>query len=166
MSASPLSPRVRTTARAALAVWVGLLAVVLLAPSTAGPDWAIAHLSDALRGLGLPGALAGPERVEWLLNVAAFVPLGLLGSLLWTRPTWRDWTAAGFVASLLVEAFQAVALGARQATHADVVANTLGMLLGALLALLVRRVVRASNSEGGADLPQRTSPAEELQTPR
>ena len=164
MSASPLSRRVRTTVSTALAVWVGLLAVVL--PSSAGPDWAIVHLSDALSGLGLPGTLASPQRVEWILNVAAFVPLALLGSLLWTRPTWRDWTAAGFVASLLVEAFQAVALGARQATHADVVANTLGMLLGALLGLLVRRILGASGSEGGANLPDRTSPAEELEPPR
>ena len=165
MSASPLSRRVRTTVRAALAVWVGLLAVVLLAPSSAGPDWAIVHLSNALRGLGLPGALASPERVEWMLNVAAFVPLGLLGSLLWTRPTWRDWTAVGFVTSLLVEVFQAVALDARQATHADVVANTLGMLIGALLGAAARRL-GASASEGGADLPDRATPAEELEPPR
>ena len=166
MSASPLTRRVRTTVSTALAVWVGLLAVVLLAPSSAGPDWVIVHLSDALSGLGLPGALASPQRVEWILNVAAFVPLALLGSLIWPRPTWRDWTAAGFVASLLVEAFQAVALGARQATHADVVANTLGMLLGALLGLLARRILGASASEGGADLPDRTPSAEELEPPR
>ncbi len=101
-----------------------------------------------------------------MLNVVACRPLSLLGSLLWPRPTWRDWTAVGFVASLVVEAFQAVALGARQATHADVVANTLGMLLGALLGLLVRRILGANDSEGGADLPDRASAAEELEPPR
>ena len=162
----PLSSRARTTVRAALVAWIGLLAVVLLAPSSAGPDWVIVHLSDALRGLGLPEGLAHPRRVEWVLNIAAFVPLGLLGSLLWTGPTWRDWTAVGFVASLLVEAFQAVALGARQATNADVVANTLGMLLGALLGLLAGRILGASALEGGADLPDRPPAAEELEPPR
>ena len=55
---------------------------------------------------------------------------------------------------------------ARRATHADVVANTLGMLVGALLALVVGRVLRARASEGRADLPDRHSPAEELDPPR
>ena len=83
----------------------------------------------------------------------------LLGSLLWPRPSWRDWTAVGFVASFLVEVVQAVALGGRSATHADVVANTLGTLLGALLGLAV-------GSEDRADLPDRHPAAEELEPPR
>jgi VanZ family protein len=151
---------------AALVAWVVLLAVVLLAPSSSGPDWVIFHLADALGRLGLPEVLTHPGRVESMLNVVAFVPLGLLGSLLWPRPSWRDWTAVGFVVSFLVEVVQAVALGARQATNADVVANTLGMLVGALLALVVRRVLTPPASEGGADLPDRHSPAEELDPPR
>jgi glycopeptide antibiotics resistance protein len=167
-----LSPRVRTTLRAALAAWVVLLALVLLAPSSTGPDWVIAHLAEALQRLGLPDVLTHPRRVESMLNVVAFVPLSLLGSLLWPRPSWRDWAAVGFVASFLVEVVQAVALDTRQATHADVVANTVGMLVGALLALLVRRVVawRASRtqppSEGRADLPDGHASAEELEPPR
>ena len=165
MSATTLSRRARTALSAALVAWVVLLAVVLLAPSSRGPDWAILHLTDALRGLGVPEALAHPGRVESMLNVVAFVPLALLGSLLWPRPSWRDWTAVGFVVSFLVEVVQAVALDARQATNADVVANTLGMLVGALLALLVRRIVSASASERRADLPDRHSSAEELEPP-
>lgn len=165
MSATTLSRRARTAVCAALVAWVVLLAVVLLAPTSRGPDWVIFHLTDALRGLGVPEVLAHPGRVESMLNVVAFVPLGLLGSLLWPRPTWRDWTALGFVASFLVEVVQAVALDARQATNADVVANTLGMLVGALLALLVRRLLRARASEGRADLPDRHSSAEELEPP-
>ncbi|MCP3420935.1 VanZ family protein [Nocardioides pinisoli] len=160
-----LSPRVRWTLRALLAAWGGALALVLLAPSSTGPDWAIFHLAEALRGLGLPEVLSRPGRVESMLNVVAFVPLSLLGSLLWPRPSWRDWTAVGFVTSFLVEAAQAVVLDARQATHADVVANTLGMLIGALLALLVRRLLPAG-SEGGADLPDRDTPTEQLEPPR
>ena len=71
--------------------------------------------------------------------------------------------------SFAVEVVQAVALGARQATNGDVVANTLGMLIGALLGLLVRRILcsRARGaSEGGADLPDRNSSTEELEPPR
>ena len=166
MSDRALSPRVRTTLRAALASWVVLLALVLLAPSSTGPDWAIAHLAQAQQRLGLPDVLTHPGRVESMLNVVAFVPLGLLGSLLWPRPSWRDWTAVGFVASFLVEVVQAVALDARQATYADVVANTLGMLGGALLALLVRRLLEWRASEGRADLPDRHASTEELDPPR
>lgn len=166
MSEPALSPRVRTTLRAALAVWVVLLALVLLAPSSTGPDWVIAHLAEALQRLGLPDVLTHPSRVENMLNVVAFVPLSLLGSLLWPRPSWRDWTAVGFVASFLVELVQAVALDARWATHADVVANTVGMLVGALLALLVRQLLERSASEGRADLPHRHASAEELDPPR
>src|SRR6478609_11086670 len=156
----------RTALGAALGAWVLLLAVILLAPSSSGPDWVILHLSEALQQLGLPEALAHPGRVESMLNVVAFVPLSLLGSLLWTRPTWRDWTAVGFVVSFLVEVLQAVALDARQATNADVVANTVGMLVGALLGVLVRKVLGARASEGGADLPDRQSSTEELEPPR
>lgn len=173
MSVRPLSHRVRTALGAALAAWIVLLAIVLLAPSSSGPDWVILHLSEALQRLGLPEALTHPGRVESMLNVVAFVPLSLLGSLLWTRPTWRDWTAVGFVVSFAVEVVQAVALDARQATNADVVANTLGMLVGALLALLVTRILQSREasragraSEGGADLPDRPSPTEELEPPR
>ena len=166
MSDRALSPRVRTTLRAALAAWVVLLALVLLAPSSTGPDWVIAHLAQVLQRLGLPDVLTHPRRVESMLNVVAFVPLSLLGSLLWPRPSWRDWTAVGFVASFLVEVVQAVALDARQATYADVVANTLGMLGGALLALLARRLLEWRASEGRADLPDRHASTEELDPPR
>ena len=169
MSVRPLSRRARTALGAALVAWVVLLAVVLLAPSSRGPDWVIFHLAEALRGLGLPEVMTHPGRVESMLNVVAFVPLSLLGTLLWPRPTWRDWTAVGFAVSFAVEVVQAVALDARQATNGDVVANTLGMLVGALLGLLVRRILswRARRaSEGGADLPDRQPSTEELEPPR
>lgn len=166
MSVRPLSPRVRTTVRLALAAWVVLLVVVLLAPSTAGPDWLIFRIADGLGRTSLPPELVSPRRVEFTLNVAAFVPLSLLGTLLWPRPTWRDWTAVGFAVSFVVEVAQAVVLDARAATHSDVVANTLGTLVGALIGwgLVASGVGRGS--EGRADLPDRHSSAEELDPPR
>ena len=115
--------------------------------------------------IGVPPALAEGSRVEFALNVAAFVPLSLLGTLLWPRLSWRDWTAVGFVASFLVEAVQAIVLGDRSATHADVVANTLGTLVGAVLGLALLALLPASGSEGGADLPDRDTAAEELEPP-
>jgi hypothetical protein len=159
MSRLRLHPAVRRAVAVALAAWTVVLAVTLLAPSAAGPSWLVETVSGVLGRLGLPDVLAAPERVEFGLNVAAFAPLSLLGTLLWPRPTWRDWTAIGFAASFLVEVVQAVALVGRSATHADVVANTLGTLFGALLALAV-------GSEDRADLPDRHPAAEELEPPR
>ena len=166
MSARPLRPRVRTALAAALVAWAVLLVAVLLAPSTAGPDWLIFTIADGLGRTGLPSGLVSPRRVEFTLNVAAFVPLSLLGTMLWPRPSWRDWTAVGFAASFVVEVAQALVLDTRAATHSDVVANTLGTLVGALLGwgLVASGVGRAS--EGGADLPDRESSAEELEPPR
>jgi hypothetical protein len=161
-----LSPRVRTTLLAALAVWVVVLAATLLAPSAAGPSRLVETASAILAGLGTPEALTALARVEFIINVAAFVPLSLLGTLLWPRLTWRDWTAIGFVASFLVEVVQAVLLAGRSATHADVVANTLGTLVGALLGLFASRILRSTPSEGRADLADRQASAEELEPPR
>ena len=162
MFPSPLPPVVRTVAGVALAAWVGVLAFTLLAPSAEGPSWLVGTVSTTAAAVGLPSALVAPERVEFLLNAAAFVPVSFLGSLLWSRPTWRDWTAGGFVASFLVELVQAVALDGRSATHSDVVANTLGALVGAALgaALLMALTRRRRHSEGGADLPDRLTATE------
>ena len=166
MSARPLRPRVRTALAAALVAWTVLLVAVLLAPSTAGPDWLILTIADGLGRTGLPSGLVSPRRVEFTLNVAAFVPLSLLGTMLWPGPTWRDCTAVGFAASFVVEVAQALVLDTRAATHSDVVANTLGTLVGALLGwrLVASGVGRAS--EGRADLPDRQPSAEELEPPR
>ena len=166
MSARPLSRRARTAVAAALGLWAVILAVTLLAPSATGPSWLVETVASVLSQLGVPDALAAPARVEFILNVAAFVPLSLLGSVLWPRLTWRDWTAIGFTSSFLVEVVQAVALDGRSATHSDVVANTLGTLIGAVLGLVVSRIRALRSSEGRADLPDRESSAEELEPPR
>lgn len=170
MTSLRLRPATRTALAVALAAWLVLLAGALLAPSAAGPSWLVGTVADLGGRLGLPSALVAPERVEFALNVFAFVPVSFLGSLLWLRPTWRDWTAGGFVASFLVEVVQAVALDDRSATYKDVVSNTLGALVGAALAAALVLALRAREtgpapSEGGADLPDRDSPAQQDQLP-
>ena len=80
--------------------------------------------------------------VEFVSNIALFVPLSLLGSLLWQRWTWVAWTMAGFASSLVIETTQTL-LSGRSPTLLDVVANTLGALVGALLVLPVWSRTRA-----------------------
>lgn len=139
MPSRPLPAPARRVVAGLLVAWLVVLAVTLLAPSAAGPSWLVETVAGVAADLGVPAALADPTRVEFLLNVAAFVPASFLGSLLWDRLTWRDWTAGGFVASFLVEVAQALVLDHRSATHADVVANTLGALVGALAGAVVVR---------------------------
>ena len=160
MAPRPLSPVVRRVVGAALAVWVAVLAFTLLSPSAEGPSWLVNQVAATAAAVGVPSALVAPDRVEFVLNVAAFVPVSLLGSLLWQRLSWRDWTAGGFVASFLVELVQAVALDGRSATHTDVVSNTVGALIGAVLGGWLLLARRRLDSEGRADLPDRLAATE------
>ena len=164
---SHLRPLTRTLVAVAFVAWAALLVTTLLSPSAAGPSWLVETVARAADALGLPAAVSAPARVEFALNVGAFVPVSLLGTMLWTRLTWRDWTAAGFVASLGVEAVQAVALDGRSATHADVVSNTLGALMGAVLGAVVMRAgADGDSSEGRADLPHGHSTTQQDHLPR
>ena len=141
-----------------LVAYAAALVIVLLNPSPAVGSELVDRVARLGAQLHLPAPLVVDARIEFGLNVLAFMPLSLLGSLL--RPTvpLSVWIAAGFGGSLLVEALQ-VALPERSATHADVVANTLGAALGAGAAWVVRRTVRqklARISPTGSPPPSRT----------
>jgi glycopeptide antibiotics resistance protein len=71
--------------------------------------------------------------------VALFVPLGLLGPVVFERWSWTFWLSMGFLVSFAVEFTQLVVLSARSASSSDVVANTLGAAGGVLAARLLRR---------------------------
>ncbi|MGB0101357.1 MAG: VanZ family protein, partial [Nocardioides sp.] len=66
-------------------------------------------------------------------------PVAALGSLIWSRLTWQEWTAYAFVGAGLVELTQGLLLPDRSATFSDVVANTLGGLIGAAVVAVVRQ---------------------------
>lgn len=134
--------------RSLLAAYVVLLGVMLLSPSSAAPSWLVLRVARDAVEAGVPAAWTTSYRVEFLLNIAAFVPLTALGGVIWRRLTWRDWTAFGFVGSFAVEVVQALGLGARSATQVDVVANTLGALLGAVAAAVVLQVLPDSSGDG------------------
>ena len=122
----------RRAALLILAAYLVLLAFVLLNPSADVPSSSVAWLSQVGTRAGLPAPLVEPSRVEFICNVLILMPLSLLGSVLLLRLDWRDWTAYGFVLSGTVEMLQAVLLPDRSATFSDVVANTSGILMGAV----------------------------------
>ena len=124
----------------ALVTYALILLVVLLNPSPAVPSELVSRVASLGLRLALPAPLVEPTRVEFSLNVLAFLPLALLGSLWRPAVTVSAWTTIGFAGSLLVEATQTL-LPDRSATHSDVVANTLGAALGAMIAWVALRLV-------------------------
>ena len=110
-----------------------LLAVVLFSPGSGAQSGMVTWLETLLRGMGAPRNWVTFSRLEIIMNAAIVAPVTVLGALILPRWSWRDWTACGFLVALLVELLQGLLLPAREASLRDVVANTAGALLGALL---------------------------------
>ncbi len=90
-----------------------------------------------LAAVGLGGLVPGVA-IEFAWNVLMFVPMTFLGSALTSKLTWEQWTGIGLLASSAIEFAQFFVLPDRSATVVDLVSNTLGALLGAILAARLR----------------------------
>lgn len=131
---------ITTRAWARAWVWAGLgvygaaLAGILFWPTPV--DRPISGLLERalgkLHGWGLPQAI-GYAQVEWLANVALFVPFGVLAALLLPRRSWWLAIPLALFSSAALELAQLL-LPERFASVADITANTLGAALGALAA--------------------------------
>ncbi|MBD8078596.1 VanZ family protein [Cellulosimicrobium arenosum] len=142
------------------AVYLAAVLVVTLWPSpqsTDAPGWATATL-DVLQGLGIPLTL---PVLEASANVVMFGPFGLLGLPLLLgsaarrgTPALGAWRAVGLVTlagaalSAVIELAQNLLPG-RVPTVQDVVLNTAGALLGALV------VAGAVRTSGRGTSPRR-----------
>lgn len=122
-----------------LAVYCVLLAFVLLVPYGQVPSSGAGFFADRAADLGAPDWIVEPYRFEFLANALILMPVSALGSLIWPSTTWRDWTAYAFLTAGAVECAQALLLPDRTASFVDVVANTLGGLLGAVLVAVLSR---------------------------
>jgi glycopeptide antibiotics resistance protein len=132
----------------ALVLYSAFLAVVLLAPTSGTQSGSASWLGDAARSVGVPDRFVTQPRVEFLCNALLLMPVSALGSLIWPRTTWRDWTAYAFVIAGLVELVQGLALPERTATFVDVVANTLGGLGGAAVVMVGRQLRGRRTGDG------------------
>jgi hypothetical protein len=137
--------RGRAFAAGVLALYAVALISVLLVPDGAVPTSLLARTADDAQRLGLPDWLLAPERYEFFANVLIVVPASALASIVWPGRSWTDWTALGFVGSFAVESVQAVLLADRNATYSDVVANTLGALVGGVLIALLSGLWRSAH---------------------
>lgn len=129
-----------------LITYVGLLAAVALWPQPVDRPFS-ELLLRALRALHRRGVPNWVDYgfVESSSNVLLFLPLGALVVWIIGRSYWWVGAAAGLLTSCGIELAQFLFLPGRYPTLADVVANSLGATLGALLTLLImtrRRPVR------------------------
>ena len=76
------------------------------------------------------------NKIEFGANILMFIPIGLFGALALPKPRWLILPAA-IMGSLAIEITQASGLPQRVGTPRDVIANSLGALIGYLLACLV-----------------------------
>jgi len=142
-----------------LGVYLGALTLIAFWPSPVDRpyDGQLNHLLQALHRHGVP-AWFDYSFVESGSNVLLFAPFGLLLALLLGRRWWVA-AAIGCTVSCSIEIGQLVFLSARTASVADVAVNTLGTILGALMArafLAGRRRRKASVAALPAEDPLTT----------
>ncbi|MTD16990.1 hypothetical protein GIS00_23935 [Nakamurella sp. YIM 132087] len=135
-----------------------------------GPPAGVAQLG--LRGYlwhggrhGLPSWVSF-DFVESLANVIMFVPLGLFGALAVPRMQWLVWPACTALSGV-IETLQALLLPGRYGMVEDVVVNSLGALIGVLLAVpvLVSRRRRYRRAAAGRRSAKDRVPRSARQTP-
>lgn len=132
-----MRPPSRKVAGTLLVLYAVGAAVMVLAPdSDVATDTAEA-VWRSLHGLGAPDWVSG-KSVEFALNVVLFVPLSFIGAVLLPRWGWLQWLGVGFALTFLVEFVQGVFLPDRTPDVVDMVANSLGALVGYWLFLLAR----------------------------
>jgi glycopeptide antibiotics resistance protein len=121
---------------AAYLVYLAAVLELVLWPRPDTPSGAVAAVTGFLHAIGLQAV--GEPQVEVALNVLLFVPLGLIGVLLVRRLPWSAWAVVGLGFSLFLEGCQWAFLPERTPALSDVLANTIGSALGALLGSRVR----------------------------
>ena len=133
---------------ASVALYAAALAVVLFWPvhvDGRGGLFRFDPVLDLLGRFSIP-AWASYPFVEFAANAALFLPLGVLWSLAADRwPILLRILTAGLLAAAIsigAELVQGAFMADRTMDPRDVVANTLGALIGAIAAVLVVRVVR------------------------
>jgi glycopeptide antibiotics resistance protein len=89
-----------------------------------------------LHAVGVPGWF-DYELVEFTANVVLFLPVGLLGVVLLGASRWWAVVLIGFSISCGIELSQLAFLPARYATLQDVLANSSGAVIGAMLGTLL-----------------------------
>ncbi len=100
-------------------------------------DGALSHVIQWLHAHGLPEWFIGYRKIEFGANILMFIPFGIILTLRLRRPWWWLSVLIAAAVSGAVELAQGIFLPQRIPAWSDIVANTSGALIGALLVLLV-----------------------------
>lgn len=128
-------------ARVALVVYLLLVGLVVFQPAPELAVGSVGVLQGFLDAAGAPEQLTTGYRVEFILNTVLFMPLPFLGMLVFPRVRWSEWVVIAFAGSAGIEITQALLLDGRSATFVDIVSNTLGGLLGAVVGWVTVSVI-------------------------
>lgn len=141
--------------RAALVAMLVPLALVGFWPSPVDQplQGEIAAALDFLHAHGIPGWI-NYRFVEASANVALFVPVGIVASFAFPRKWWWQIAAFGLLVSGCMELGQQLFLHDRFASPVDLVTNTVGSVIGAVLAQSTLRIL---NRVGGSGFPTHLS---------
>jgi VanZ family protein len=128
--------------------WTTLLltiaAVLLITLSPTPVDRPVRDLIDRvlikLHENGLPGFI-NYGVVEFLANVGIFIPIGFFAAIAVSRRLWWIVIFAGPLLSVGIEQAQAFFLPERFATLSDILANSIGSIVGAVIGLFLRLLI-------------------------
>jgi glycopeptide antibiotics resistance protein len=135
-------------ALAGLLICVGTILLATMWPTPLDRDFqsSIDKLLEVLHRNGAP-LWFGYNKLEFTANIAMFVPLGFLLTMLLPQKVW--WLALTLCPALSIgiEFTQATFLASRFATVNDVIANSLGAFIGAFIAVMIRATVHARDEK-------------------
>jgi len=113
--------------------WITLTPQLPLADGTDGLVWAILDVID-----GFPGARwIDYADVEFVANMAMFAPIGMFFVLLFGRGRWWLAMLLAFSLSCAIELAQLLFFPTRVADVRDIVSNTSGAVVGAIVVLIM-----------------------------
>lgn len=150
-------PRVQRFARLGLLAYVVVVLAIVMWPTPVDAD-SRSMITTILRGLHRRDLFTFVEyhHIEYTANIAMFIPLAILLALWLGRRWWWVAMVACFALSGAIETFQGLFLPSRYATFDDVIANTTGGVIGALIGAVILLALRVRHLE---KTPKATSSA-------
>jgi glycopeptide antibiotics resistance protein len=121
-----------------MAAYLVAVALIVWWPTADHAIGSVSAIRSALLAVGAPGWIT-PLSIEFVTNVLLFVPLSVIGHTFRPRWRWGRWALAGLAGTLLIETVQLLFIPGRSAALVDVVANTIGAVVGFAVMRLLQR---------------------------
>jgi len=131
-----------------LVLYAGVVVAATLSPTPLdqGYEGSIERVLSILHRNGIPEWF-GYNKLEFSANIAMFVPIGFLITLLLPARVWWLALVISPAFSVAIELTQLVALSSRFATATDVMSNSLGALIGIIMAVILRAAIYARDTK-------------------